>query len=96
MKDLIQENGELVIEGGDFVIADADTQDLERIMKISKGEQVNWPLLGVGLVSSINAKKMTSAGLKAEIKESISLDGFEFLSLDVDGSEINLNAVRNT
>lgn len=76
-KDIILEDGDLLIRGGDFVVDEAPEQHIEHILLARKGQYRQWPLVGVGIADYHNAPMTTAirTKLEREIKLQIESDG---------------------
>lgn len=75
---LLDNNGDLAIDGNDLVIGDSLTQEVELLMQTNQGEWKRSPLLGPNLIEKIN-----SGASPREIKQSVKL------SLEMDGKDYN-------
>lgn len=51
---LLDENGDLAIENGDFVTGFSDNQHQEHILIANKGEYKEFPEIGVGIIQMLN------------------------------------------
>lgn len=55
MKDiLLDENNDLLIKDGDFVIGESDNEHIKSILIANKGEWKEFPELGVGMEELLN------------------------------------------
>ena len=88
---LLDDDLDLLIEGGDFVVATAEEERLQRaqlIMATSRGSWKQSPLLGVG------AARLREAPLDAELRREIELqlraDGLEPKAIDLQPEGIRL------
>lgn len=89
MKDiLLDENDDLAIVNGDFVLGESTVQELGIILRLNQGELKSDPLLGPGL-----AKMIRSVGNKlkyiSKIKLHLARDGKDYEKLK---SIIKINA----
>lgn len=71
---LLDENDELRIENGDFVIGESIDQEVSLILRMSKGELKEDPILGCDLLRLINSN-ITEVELKQIIKLQLARDG---------------------
>jgi len=92
----LDENGDLLIINGDFVIEDSSNQNIEDILNSYKGYYKEFPFLGVGIFSYIR-----STGRVLEMKNLIKLqlesDGFRVNKIniiDLEKMEIEIDAER--
>lgn len=84
-KDIILENNDLLIEKGDFIIAESIAQHIELIIDSYIGHWKQYPLCGVGV--DLFQK---SSGQQLALKRAISLQ------LEADGmTEINVTSSSN-
>lgn len=78
---LLDNNGDLKIENGDFVIGDATLQNQNAILQSQKGEFKEHPEVGVGLDNGIldeNPREIIS-----EIRKQFIHDGLEIKTFDI-------------
>ena len=77
---LLDDNGDLLISGGDFVIGESLDQEVAAILQMNKGDLKEFPVLGPNLVQLINSN--TSAiELKQIIKTEFKRDGKSYQEL---------------
>jgi len=91
MKDFrLNENGDLAIVNGDFVIADATSQHQEHIIVAQKGEYKEFPEIGVGIENMVldeNPRKILT-----QIRRNFEYDGMKVNSLDFTEDSIIIDA----
>lgn len=89
MTDIIlnNENGDLLIANGDFILDDSTWQDVGIIIKMNQGELKSDPILGASL---IRKKKMNASKLEIEeiVKLHLKRDGKNYEDLK---SQIKIN-----
>ena len=92
MKDfLLDENGDLLIKNGDFVIGESDNQHQLDILLATKGEFKEFPEIGVGISEMLSDDDFVEFLIEA--KKNLEYDGMkinniEFLpdgKLNIDG-----------
>jgi hypothetical protein len=83
-RDIKLEDNDLVIQNGDFVITDSDSQHVEDLIQAYTGHYKEFPLVGVGIDLYIN-----SGGTQQELERSIRLQ------LESDGYSVNSIIVGN-
>ena len=91
---LTDQNGDLIIENGDFKTGVAHDQNIRAILKSTKGSFVQFPLIGVGLIAQVNGfidletKRKIRLNLQSE---SYRVRRFEFTNgkLAIDYAESN-------
>jgi len=71
---LLDENDDVRIENGDFVIGDSLDQEVSLILRMNKGELKEDPIVGCDLIRLINSN-ITEAELKQIIKLQLARDG---------------------
>lgn len=82
---LMNEQNDLQINGGDFVVGPSDQAHIDDILSTEKGEWREWPLLGVGLQKYLNSTGQLDdrAGLLRAVRLQLESDNFQVLKLDV-------------
>jgi hypothetical protein len=77
---LLDENGDLAIASGDFVIGESLDQEVAVILQMNKGDLKEFPILGPNLIRLVNSN--TSAiELKQIIKSELKRDGKSYQEL---------------
>jgi hypothetical protein len=77
---LFDENGDLAITNGDFVIGESLDQEVAAILQMNKGDLKEYPIMGPGLIRLV--KSNTSAiELKQIIKSELKRDGKSYQEL---------------
>ena len=77
---LLDDDGDLAIVNGDFVIGESLDQEVAAILQLNKGDLKEFPVLGPNLVQLINSN--TSAiELKQLIKTELKRDGKSYQEL---------------
>lgn len=69
------QDGDLKIENGDFVIGRSNEQHQQHIILANKGEYKEFPELGVGIVSMLNDDNFT--GILIDAKRNLEYDGMQ-------------------
>ena len=90
------QRNDILIEGGDFVIAPSDKQHQYLILKTVNGDWKQYPLVGVGL-----DYYMASSGMEQIIQRIITVqltgDGYKVISITTNPNQpstYNINAIR--
>lgn len=87
-KDFLQdENGDLLIENGDFVIGESTRQHQKALLVSTAGNYRQNPEIGVGLVDYLNDENDLS-GLRAKIISEFENDGMDVRDVQIIGGEI--------
>ena len=87
--DLILENGDLKIDGNDFVISVSDQQNCELIIYSEKGWFKLSPFLGCAINSRLNSKTDVNA-ITRLIKGEVLTDGYSNINVLVQGDKISV------
>ncbi len=89
MKDfLLDENGDLKIVNGDFVIGDAEEQTVERILISKPGEWKEYPQVGCDIQKAFNG--VIDRFLERNVRVQLESDGFEIEKLNITEGGIEL------
>lgn len=78
---LIDENGNPMISGGDFVIGPSLQQEAEAIIGANQGEYKHYPLVGCNLIRFKNSS-VTNADVMRTIRRQLEADGINFRSIN--------------
>ena len=78
---ILDENGDLKIENGDFVIGDATLQNQDAILEFQKGELKEYPEVGVGLANALLDENPRN--IITQIRRQFRYDGLEIKTLEV-------------
>jgi hypothetical protein len=70
---LLDKNGDLTIQNGDFTTGFSDNQHQEHILIATKGEYKEFPEIGVGIVQMLSDDDWTSVLIEA--KKNLEYDG---------------------
>ncbi len=90
---LLDEDGDLKISNGDFVIGDSNTQEIEALLISKKGMFKEFPLTGADLERLVKARAGQTAAIK-EIKKQLVGDGFNEDDIQIDNADLTVNANR--
>jgi hypothetical protein len=86
---LLNEDNDLDIVDGDFVVGDETQQQINSILEAQQGHFKQSPLLGVGI------RQMLNGGLKGELKRNIQLqlesDGIAISSIKLKDGELKID-----
>lgn len=75
---------DLEIRNGDFVIGDTDQQNIELILLSHKGAFKEHPILGVGITDYLKSPEIISRlRLENEINNQLEFDNFNIRDIDV-------------
>ncbi|WP_271782228.1 oxidase [Aquimarina algiphila] len=77
-KDIARdENNDIKIENGDFVIEASDQQHVQDIFKAHKGEYKQWPLVGFGASRYLKKTTLSKAEFLRDLKVQLKYDGYD-------------------
>jgi hypothetical protein len=81
---LLDEDFDLKIENGDFVIAPSDQQHIQAIVIAHKGEFKEWPLVGFGAAEYLKKSAVSKPEFLRNLKVQLNYDNYA-------NAEININ-----
>jgi hypothetical protein len=90
---LFDEEGDLKIANGDFVIGDSNDQEIENLLVSAKGAFKEFPIVGGDIGKMLKSRSGQTAALK-EIKYQLTNDGFDDHNIKIDEQDINVSATR--
>ena len=94
MKDImLDENNDLIISNGDFVLSESLLQETKLIMQTAPGHWRYNPILGLDMERFINDEASYDE-IKAELKKQLKLDGKRLKEFQVVGDQIKINVER--
>lgn len=83
MRDLLlDENGDLAIENGDFVIGVSDQQHVEAVLLSNKGEYKEFPLVGFGAIRYVKSN-ISDIEFKRDLKIQLEYIGYKNPAIDL-------------
>ena len=86
---------DLLIENGDFVLDNAEQQNVNFILIASKGSFYETPRIGVNALRSLNSGGSFQR-LKQEIKTNLQFDGYRNITIDKINDQLFVDAKRET
>jgi hypothetical protein len=90
---LLNDDGDMTIANGDFLIGDSEAQDVELLITSSKGAWKEHPLTGVGIDQLVKTRS-TEVRIKRDINEQLTLDGFINIDIDIEYPDVHVDANR--
>ena len=84
---LLDENNDLLIQNGDFVIGESEEQEIKCILQSVINDYKQTPELGVNLIEELNSSGSERA-LKQKIKLNLRMDGKGNKRFKIDNGEI--------
>jgi len=100
VKDIaLNENNDIIIKGGDFLIDYSDEVHVEQILKSAKGSWKQYPLLGVHLIKKTNmpTSETKLVALKKEMKIQLEYDNYrvnKIIVSDLNNTILDCERVR--
>lgn len=85
---LLDDNNDLQIQNGDFVIGDNDLQLAKHVLTAFKGEYKNAPTVGVG-IALLKGGQLTQR-FKREVQLQLESQGLTLKGILFDGEELNI------
>ena len=90
-KDIIlNEQNDLKIVNGDFVIGDSDQQNVKAIVGMHKGEFKEHPLVGFGADTYLKQTALNSARFLRDLKVQLANDGYHNAQININENLKNL------
>lgn len=81
---LLDDNNELIVENGDFVIGDSDNQHAAIIFEAQKGEIRSSPELGFGAMRFVKNSGSTVRKFLRDLKLELEKDGYADPDINID------------
>ncbi|WP_187477852.1 oxidase [Amniculibacterium sp. G2-70] len=82
---LLNEQNEILIVDGDFVIGQSDQQHVKHIVEAFKGEYKSNPLVGFGVINYLKRDEMIESEFKRDLKIQLTSDGYQDPIIDLTG-----------
>ncbi len=93
MDILLDENKNLRIENGDFVIGESEQQEIELLLTSFKGSWKESPEVGIGIKHLLKSRDALPS-IKREINIQLAADGFKVKDINIDYPNIEIDATR--
>jgi len=84
---LLDDSGDLLIEGGDFVIGQSDQQHILHILQAAPGQYKQHPMTGANAVSFVGG---SNADLKRNIRLQLLMDGYDVKKLSIENGKVRV------
>jgi hypothetical protein len=81
---LLDTDGDLLIENGDFVIGASDSQHIDHIVNAQLGEYKEHLLVGFGAINYLKTN-VSEMEFKRDLKVQLEIDGYQDASIDLSG-----------
>ena len=98
VKDILLKDNDLWILNGDFVVGESDQQHIENILINAPGQFKQNPLIGVDLITSMNAANdgQSRNALRKKIQLHLESDNYTISKIDLSNIEdIGIEANRS-
>lgn len=90
-QDIVRDDdGDLLIQNGDFVSGESDQQHVLDILDLQPGELKEFPVLGFGAINYMK-KIITADEFKRDLKLQLNYDGYDNSKIDTSNGIENLN-----
>lgn len=90
---LIGTDGDLLIQSGNLVFGEADSQNLENLLLLNVGD-LKWnPMLGCGMIRLTNSR-INPQILIRDITLNLKADGWKDIKVSITGMDIKVDATR--
>ncbi len=95
MEDLLLDNdGDLRIGNGDFVLGESSQQEIELLLTSFRGEWKLYPKRGIEIQRMLKARQGI-VSIKGVVQEQMEMDGFVNVDFDINNNgELEINAER--
>ena len=80
---LLDEQNEVLIADGDFVIGQSDQQHVKHIVEAFKGEYKSAPLVGFGAIGYLKRDEMIESEFRRDLKIQLENDGYIDSKIDL-------------
>ncbi len=80
-------NNDLLIQNGDFVVSESESQEVNLIINTFLGNWFEFPLVGVGIINYL-ASNESPTYIEQQITNQMVTDGFIVESVSIKGSTI--------
>lgn len=94
---ILDNNGDLLIKGGDFVVDLSDTQHVDDILIAAPGTFKNELLVGCDILTELNAPAGAADinRIRKRITTQLELDGLEITEMEIKSlADFNLSVIR--
>ena len=89
---LLDDDLDLLIQDGDFVVGPSDDQHIELILRATEGHFKEYPLLGANINSMVNG--IIDGNYRKKIRLHLNQDGFKVNSVTYINEILNIDAER--
>ncbi len=91
---LLNQTDDLIIKNGDFQIGNSEAQNLDHLCRATIGSIKHDPLTGIGIINLVKTR-IDEPKFFTDAKVQLKADGWVDESIIINGSEIEINALRN-
>jgi hypothetical protein len=86
---------DLIIENGDFRIAESTIQHINLLLKTSPGDWKHAPTLGAALAAWLKEDNLLSSGLQNKVQSTLEADGLKVKKLSIEANQLAIEAHYN-
>ena len=90
MRDVLLENGDLMMAHRDLVIGESTNQHQQLLLVTAPGEWKSTPLAGVGLAAWLNDER--TGNLVTEVRRQFKSDGMEVRDISYEQGRLKIDA----
>lgn len=90
---LLNNDNELQFFNGDFLVGNSDNQHVQTIIEANKGNFLETPTLGVGIVE-YKSSNISAAELEKRVRIELQKDGYKLDRVTINGFNIQIEAKR--
>lgn len=87
---LLNQQNDLEIENGDFVIGQSDQQHVQSIVTMHQGEMKEWPLVGFGAEKYLKQTTLNKMKFLRDLKVQLANDNYANAQVKIDNTLKNL------
>ncbi len=93
VKDFLSDDdGDLIIENGDFKIGESDYQHIRDILQAAPGHYKQFPLVGANIMSMVNGS--IDGDFRKELRKQLQADGYNVKSIKMVNGDLEIDAER--
>ena len=80
----IDNDGDLLIVNGDFVVSKSDESHISDIVNSHKGEYKQWPLIGFGISKYLKGTDISKYKFLRDLKEQLNYDNYQDVEINIE------------
>lgn len=90
---ILDENGDYLINDGDFFYDDSEDQEVYQILQTNPGEWRESPMIGAGFINVLKTEK-SDEDIKKKIDTALRMDDFKDILIEIKNKIINIIKAR--